>query len=481
MIESKHILNKFPRTFWIANTLELFERWAYYGMFTVISVYLTNPVSVGGLGFTQDQRGLMQAVATGLLYLIPILGGAIADRFGYRKVLLGAFITLSAGYFAMGFTSSYGFVFMAFLLVALGGAFFKPLVVATVSKTTSKETNTLGFGIFYMIVNIGGFIGPFVASKLRDISWTYVFIMSASVILFNILLLYFYKEPIKEKKEENVKLSETFRLLINNTVTVLRDGKFVVFLLIITGMWIMYMQLFFTLPVYITEWVNTSDLFNFSSILATIFGTVENDRGIIRPEMIMNIPAFTIIIFQVFMSNRLKHVHPVISMVAGILVIAFGIVIFSFSTWGRFLGIGIVIFAFGEMASSPRIQEYISGIAPPDKVALYMGYSFLPVAGGNFFGGLMSGTLYGMLSDKYAFLKNYLVAEGIEKMENIQHMDGAILFNQTVDKLGLSPDELTQILYHQYHPGNIWLVFSGVGVATAILLFLYNKFVISKA
>ncbi len=88
----------FPKTFWVANTLELFERWAYYGMFTVLSVYLTNPISEGGLGFTQSQRGIMQAFATGLLYLLPILGGALADRFGYKKVLLSAFVTLASGY-----------------------------------------------------------------------------------------------------------------------------------------------------------------------------------------------------------------------------------------------------------------------------------------------------------------------------------------------------------------------------------------------
>ncbi|HEY9113691.1 MAG TPA: MFS transporter, partial [Bacteroidales bacterium] len=172
MNNNQNIFSKFPRTFWLVNTFELFERWAYYGMLTVLSVYLTDPVSQGGLGFTQGQRGVMQAVATALLYLIPILGGAIADRFGYRKVLLAAFVTLASGYFAMGSTHAYGAVFMAFLLVAVGGAIFKPIIVATISKTTTKETDTLGYGIFYMIVNIGGFIGPFFASKLRDINWS---------------------------------------------------------------------------------------------------------------------------------------------------------------------------------------------------------------------------------------------------------------------------------------------------------------------
>ena len=480
MSQLSDTIQKFPRTFWVANTLELFERWAYYGMFTVISVYLTDPVSTGGLGFTQEQRGIMQAIATGILYLLPILGGAIADRFGYRKVLLGAFACLAAGYLAMGLTSQYFTVFAAFLLVALGGAFFKPVIVATVSKTTTKETDTLGFGIFYMIVNIGGFIGPFVASKLRDISWMYVFIMSSVVIVLNILLLYFYKEPVKETEKQKETLGETIRKLISNTVTVLQDVRFDLFLLIITGMWIMYMQIFFTLPIYITEWVDTSDLYNSSSVIAAIFGTEVDGKGIIRPEMILNIPALTIIIFQVFMSNRLKHVHPVSSMIVGISVIAIGYLIFSQSIVGVFLVTGIAILAFGEMASSPRIQEYISRIAPPDKVALYMGYSFLPVAGGNILGGLLSGSLYGKFSDKYSLLKDYLVSEKMANWSAIKEMDGAILFDQTAQKMGISGEELTALLNDTYSPGDVWYYFAIIGLVTSALLLLYNRFILKK-
>ena len=156
-------IRTYPRTFWVANTMELFERWAYYGMFTVLSVYMTDPVSKGGLGFTQEERGIMQAVVTGVLYLFPILGGAIADRFGFRRVLIAAFVTLASGYFAMGQFHAYAPFFIAFLVVAAGGAIFKPIIVGTVSRSTSRSTETLSFGIFYMIVDIGGFIGPWAA------------------------------------------------------------------------------------------------------------------------------------------------------------------------------------------------------------------------------------------------------------------------------------------------------------------------------
>ncbi|MBC8490317.1 MAG: MFS transporter [Bacteroidetes bacterium] len=473
-------VKSFPRTFWLANTMELFERWAYYGMFAVLSVYLTDPVSKGGLGFSQEQRGIMQAVVTGILYLLPIIGGAIADRFGFRKVLLAAFVTLASGYFAMGQFHAYAPVFVAFLVVAVGGAIFKPVIVATVSKTTAKNSDTLGFGIFYMIVNVGGFIGPYAASKLRDIDWQLVFLMCAVVILINLVLLFFYKEPKTGDKKKKEPLSQAIKQILKNTAIVLKDTKFVLFLLIIVGFWTMYMQLFFTIPVYITQWIDTSVVYNRLGILKNLIGFIEDGTGIIRPEMMINVPALTIIIFQVIVSSILTNVKPVKSMIVGLIVVAVGMGQMAFYVSGWYILMGLVILAFGEMASSPRIQEYISRIAPKEKVALYMGYSFLPLAGGNLLGGLLSGKLYAEMSDKYAFLRDYLVREGIEKMDQITNIDDAVLFTRSMDKLNMSSGQLTDLLYQTYDPGSIFLIFGGIGIATSVLLILYNKFILSK-
>ncbi|OQX77257.1 MAG: hypothetical protein B6D61_07435 [Bacteroidetes bacterium 4484_249] len=470
-------LKSFPRTFWIANTMELFERWAYYGMFTVLSVYLTDPVSTGGLGFSQEQRGIMQAIVTGILYILPIVGGAIADRFGFRKVLLAAFVTLSSGYFAMGQFHAYAPVFIAFLIVAVGGAIFKPIIVATVSKTTTKGSDTLGFGIFYMIVNIGGFIGPWAASKMRDLNWHYVFIMCSLIIIINLVLLFFYREPEKEEKKKEP-LSVAVKQILKNTLIVLKDTKFVMFLAIMVGFWTMYMQLFFTVPVYITQWIDTSVVYNNIGVLKSAFGYVDNGVGIVRPEMMINFPALTIIVFQVLVSGLISNVKPIKSMIVGIIVVVLGMGQLLFHVNGWFVIMSLVILAFGEMASSPRIQEYISRVAPKRKVALYMGYSFLPVAGGNIIGGLLSGKLYGTMSDKYTFLRDYLVTNGIDTFDNISKTDNAVLFNESVSKLNLTAAQLNNLLYTTYHPGNIWLVFAGIGLGTALLLFLYNKFIL---
>ena len=261
-------------------------------------------------------------------------------------------------------------------------------------------------------------------------------------------------------------------------VTILK--KFVFFLLIIVGFWTMYMQLFFTVPIFIAQWVDTTVIYNKLGILQPVFGYVEENKGIIRPEMMINIPALTIILFQLIISSFLKRTRPVSSIIGGIFVTAIGLGQLYFHTSGWLIALSLVIFAFGEMASSPRIQEYISTIAPREKVALYMGYSFLPISGGNFLGGLLSGNLYGSLSDKYNLLRGYLAENNIQLPADARTTDDALLFNQSMEKLNLSSTDLTQLLYQTYQPGKIWLIFAGIGLATGVLLFIYNRFVLNN-
>ena len=92
------VFRKFPRTFWVANTIELFERWAWYGFFMLFANYLTGSSDMGGLEFTQSQKGILMGVGTGILYFLPVLTGAIADRYGYKKVLALAFVIYTSAF-----------------------------------------------------------------------------------------------------------------------------------------------------------------------------------------------------------------------------------------------------------------------------------------------------------------------------------------------------------------------------------------------
>ncbi len=313
----------FPVAFYVANSMEIFERLAWYGFFALSSLYLTSPLSQGGLGFSEQQRGFVQGMIPFLLYLLPVLTGAMADRYGYRRMFLLSFMLMAPGYYLLGQVSGFWPFFAVFVLVALGAACFKPVVVGTVGRCTDDSNRGLGFGIFYTMVNIGGFIGPLVAGYVRAISWDWVFIMSAFWISLNFIpALFWYKEPSlttteKINKTNALPLLQEVRLVLGNgrlallvlplllllmcspltTMTFwqalaicafwitlnlcwslllgaanikpsrwylqqLQTGNkaFVCYLLILTGFWTIYNQLFITVPLFIRDFVDTSDL-----------------------------------------------------------------------------------------------------------------------------------------------------------------------------------------------------------------------------
>ncbi|MBE0650028.1 MAG: MFS transporter [Bacteroidales bacterium] len=536
-------LKKFPGVFWVANTMELFERWAWYGLFAVLALYLTQSTDTGALGFSQTQKGDIMGIVTAILYLLPIVTGAIADRFGYKKVLILAYIVLSSGYFMMGKFTTYGYVFFAFLYVALGAAMFKPIVSATVAKTTDKDTSSIGFGIFYMMVNIGGFLGPIVSSKMRVVAWDHVFTMSTVSILVNlVLVLLFYKEPKRETEVETKKylildylnifwtlitsiiifvvfftiflsifilesfvvflLKERFsfkfvdfintlpigednKKIFRNITTIFRDSKFILFLVFIVGFWTMFNQIFYTLPNFIDQWVNTKPLFDFFqniwSGLTWFFGP-NDGRKVIEPEIVVSFDSGFIILFQIIVSSIVMRLRPINSMISGIIVSAIGVGL-AFATHSvGFVVLGILIFALGEMASSPKFTEYIGLIAPRDKVGLYMGYSFLPVAIGNLLAGFLSGRVYQTMSDKISLLQIEAAKRGL----HIQAISKATDFTQNdyIDQFckltGMNHAQVTEFLWKHYHPANIWMVFAVIGFIAVAGLWIYDRFILKS-
>jgi proton-dependent oligopeptide transporter, POT family len=463
-------LKDFPGTFWIANTMEIFERMAWYGFFAVSSLYITGAVSDGGLGFSDEDRGILQGVVTFFLYLFPVASGALADRYGFKKMLFWSFLVLAPAYFFLGqFNSFYSF-FLAFMLVAIGAGMFKPVIIGTVSKTTNDKTSSMGFGIFYMMVNIGGFVGPIIAGIVRALDWNYVFMASSGWIIINMILVsLFYREPTSESKSENPR---TFKKVLEDMVEVLGNGrfflmifillillvlgskltaigfiswtgimilsilwlalnflydlvlkkmhsrdkmpwylqpvrladwKFGLYLLLMSGFWTCFNQIFYTLPLHIRDFVDTSDIMATSvslfetvglSSFVPVFKSAMVTPGQINPEYIINIDAGAIIIFQVVISVIVGRMQPFTTIFWGVVITIVSFVILVLGTSGWIVVAGIVVFSFGEMMASPKSKEYTGKIAPPNKVALYMGYFYWCVALGNLFGGLLSGQMY---------------------------------------------------------------------------------------
>jgi len=217
-------VKSYPETFWVANTMEIFERMAWYGFFFVSTLYITGSVETGGLGFSAEQRGQIQGIATFLLYLLPVLTGALADRYGYKKTLLLSFVMMAVAYYSLGQFFTFPTFLCAFLFVAIGAAIFKPVVVGTVARVTNRSNSAMGFGIFYMMVNVGAFIGPIIAGVVRGMDWNYVFISCSGWIVLNIIVVvFFFKEPTTEAASGK---GRSLGQVLDNTVEVLGNLRF---------------------------------------------------------------------------------------------------------------------------------------------------------------------------------------------------------------------------------------------------------------
>lgn len=467
------VFGKFPRTFWVANVIELFERWAWYGFFMLFANYLTGSSDAGGLEFTQEQKGWLMGVGTGILYFLPVLTGAIADRYGYRKVLFLAFLIYVSAFLLLPRFSTFTGVFLMYLYLAVGAALFKPIISATVAKTTTDATASIGFGIFYMMVNIGAFFGPLVTLLFKGTS-SLIFYVSAGIISLNFILLLFYKEPGRMEDEKGTeRLSETLAGIFRNMGSILKDVKFIIFLLIVAGFWTMYNQLFFTLPVFISQWVDTSVLYDFFQVhFPFISHNYSPAPGVMDPEFVTNIDALYIILFQVLVSSVVMKMKPLRSMMSGFLVCAAGMSLTLAFQNVLFTMVAILVFSLGEMAGSPKITEYIGRIAPADKKALYMGYSFIPVFLGNVLAGIISGSVYQHMSDKVMIVREYVAGKGLLIPEGLSNN---AYFDEVARQSGMSPRELTDFLWNAYHPSQIWMVLMAIGVGAAFALFVYDK------
>ena len=469
------MLKSFTKPFWVASIMELFERWAWYGLFAVLALYLTGSTDDGGLGFTHGERSEIMAYGTFILYLLPVLTGIISDKIGYKLSLIIAYALLGIGYYFMGEVTSYTGVFLMFLVVALGAAIFKPVASAIVTKATDERNSSFGFGVFYMMVNIGGFFGPLFSAKLRDeYGWSIVFLMATSAILINMLIVIFlFKEPNREKS--NIPFGETLKQSLRNIWEALSDKKLSLLLLIMVGFWLMFNQLFYTLPVFIEEWINTRPFYDaFHKILPPIADFLKNKDGSINPEMIVNLDAFFIIIFQMIISMIILKWKPINAMMTGIIIAMIGIGVSFYTNNSLYTVLGIFIFAIGEMTSNPKFSDYIAKISPKGKEALYMGTYFVPIAFANLLTKWITGDLYEKMSDKVALIRQELSNRSIELPEITKEFTKNDFYEAAAGKLQMSEVEMTSFIWDTYHPGNIWYVIAGIGMITVFGLVVYN-------
>jgi proton-dependent oligopeptide transporter, POT family len=375
------LLRSYPRSFWIANVMELFERAAYYGLNSVLAIYLTANAAEHGLGFSEESVGFLQGLIYACTYVIPILGGALADRYGYRKMLLVAFSLLTTGYFISGQMSTYGLVFLSLLVMATGAGLFKPIISGTIARTTTEQTSGFGFGIYYWMINLGAFLAPLAVSILRGFSWSLVFTASSIYCALMLLpALFLYREPPRPAN------TKSLRDVLSGAARVLGDARFMLMIVVYSGFWILYFQNFGSVLWFLRDFIDPTPV-----------NQAFNALGIplrFDAEHVTVINAGTIILLQVLVSRIVKNVRPLYAMVGGIGIGVLGFVCLSFAATVWVFILGIAVFSIGEMTAHPKYYSYVGIIAPQESKAVYMGYAFLYGVIGSLIGSNLGGALY---------------------------------------------------------------------------------------
>ena len=382
----------FPPVFWIANLVEVLERFAYYGIYIPFGVYMAQ------LGYSRGELGIVQTIFLLLSYVFPIVSGTFADRYGFKPVLVVSCLIYLPAILLLMATKSFAGIVVVMLLIGLGAGTFKPLISGTVRVTSTALNKTLGFGIFYLMVNVGGTFGPIVASKVRERSWNLAFGTAAACIcLMLVLTLLFYKEPPRALQ------GKTLRQTFADLGIVLRDVKFLAFLVLLgIFFWIPFWSFFNLGALYIEESIDRARLYQqmtgvplLGPLLGWVFGGVDTD-GVarVRGDALAN-TGLVILFFQLLVSWFFEKWRAMPAFLTGLIVAGAGFGVIGLARVGNpaLVLVGIFLFAIGEMASSPRIQEYITWLAPKEQAGLYMGSNFLAVAIGAF-----SGTLYQSIS-----------------------------------------------------------------------------------
>jgi dipeptide/tripeptide permease len=377
----QEIRTGFERPFWVANITELFERLSYYGVQAVLAIYLYK-----SLGFSQAQAGDLIGYFGAVVWFLPIFGGALADLLGFKRSLAAAYLVLSIGYFLLGSLQAPfmaplrhamtmpHLLLMILLVPALGPAIVKPCVVGTTARASKENVRSIGYSIYYTLVNVGGALGPLLASFIGPRYGEANVFRTSSIFVFLmfIVVLLFFKEPGKKGSA-----GPTLPAVMKNFVTVIGNLQFMTFLLIFSGFYIVFWQIYIALPLYFSTFV----------------------PGNVNIARILSIEGFSVIAFQVAIAFLTRKMATFPAMTLGILVTGVSWLILAAHTGPWTACVMLFVLAVGEMIQASRYYEYISRLAPEGQQGTYMGFAFLPIAIGFLIAGVIGGRMVHYLGE----------------------------------------------------------------------------------
>ncbi len=391
---------KFSRPFWTANFVELLERAAYYGMFIVITLYLSREVGYNDIWAAWIAGGFSAG-----LYFLPPFSGAYADKIGFRKALILAFALLTVGYFGLGALPFKSTVIPSMIIIMIGGSFIKSVITGTVAKETSTANRARGFSIFYAMVNIGSFSGKTLVYPIRmELGLVYVNFISAGFTLLALLIVFLFYKSSKTDGE-----GKSMKEIWDGLVRLIKQPRLLVLILIISGFWMVQHQLYATMPKYVIRLVGESA----------------------APSWYANVNPLVVVLTVMFVTQLMRKKSALTSMTVGMfimpisaLAMASGKLFDLNNSQLGFLGmhpvafmmiVGIIFQGLAETFISPRFLEFFSLQAPKGEEGMYLGFSHIH----SFISALLGFGISGYLLDRFCPDPNTLTE--VEKLTAYDH------------------------------------------------------------
>ncbi len=493
---------RFGRDFWTLNTVEMWERLAFYNLRVMAPIYIMQVDNPGGLHLTAANKGTIYAWWAIFQSLLPIVTGGLADRFGYKRTLGFAVSLMMAGYLLIAFlrdlpgVDNYWSFLGGILILATGTAFFKPSIQGSLAHQLTKANSSVGWGIFYWVVNVGAYVGHFLPSMFllqgwfgapvnSPEAWRNLFLASAVFTSFNLLLLFGFRDVPSGASQ-----TEGLGRVLWRTITNIIEPRLLSFMLIMSCFWLMMYQLWDLQPNFIADWVDSGPMARSLSFLpagARQMLVEETARGPMIPQQVLlSFNAFFIILGVVGMAWLTRRMRVLEAMLIGMCMATLGVLVAGWTQNGWVLVLGILCFSLGEMATGPKKSEYLGLIAPPGKKGLYLGYVNIPVGIGVFLGSWIAGIVYGRFGEKASLALRYLAERtpfGAGKAWNgdMRTLEATLgvprveAMARLQEVTGMDAVTATRMLWDAYHPHYVWIPFAMIGVAATAALWIFGR------
>lgn len=339
------IYHEFPSKFWVVVLVSFIDRIGGTLLFPFFSLYITQKFNVG-----MTQAGIILGIFSVFGLVGSMVGGALTDRFGRRRLILFGLVFSALSTLSLGLANTLATLYPLAVVIGLLSDVAGPANQAMIADLLPEKQRAEGFGILRVAGNMAWIIGPTIGGFVANRSFFLLFVMDAVISCIVAVLFYLLMPETKPEAPDEAKPQSMLQTFAGYSF-VLHDLAYGSFLLAAMLMGLVYQQMYNSLSVFL------------------------RDNHGITPQgygFLLTTSAITVILLQFWMTRKIKHRPPFLMMAAGTVFYMVGFSMFGFVSAYFLFALAIVVITFGEMMIMPTSLALAAGFAPEEMRGRYM-------------------------------------------------------------------------------------------------------------